>query len=144
MSANPKIKRRWIKQEKRTVRLLYRKGLLKDFPVDSLYWAEYNWFGKRLRKHGKHRYPVYMPEVHYCTTDYWGESDEHSVVRSVLDHLHWANIDTDEWDESQGGWPKSSFPRMSRDGFIKYLSGLPTLVPDTKINRILKTIKENE
>jgi hypothetical protein len=141
----PKVKRRWIKQEKRIVRLLYRKGFLKDFKIKDLYWAEYNWLGRKKyrtkpnRYDGKfYRFPVYMPEVHYCTTDYWGESDEHSIVSHVLEVLHWSNIDTENWDETSGEWPKSTFKMMTRDKFIRYLNSLPTINSDNKINRILK------
>ena len=47
MATNPKIKRLWIKQEKRIVKLLYKKGFLKDFKVEDLYWAEFSWFNKK-------------------------------------------------------------------------------------------------
>lgn len=136
----PKVKRRWIKEEKRIVRLLYRKGLIKDFKVSDFYWAEYNWLGKRLRrsKDNKYRFPIYMPEVHYCTTDYWGESDEHSIVSHVLELLYWSDIDVSDWDETSGVFPKSNFKRMTRPQFIKYLKGLPTTVNNNKINRVLK------
>ena len=143
----PKIKRGWIKQEKRIVSLLYRKGFLKDFKVEDLYWAEYHWHNKKTYKsrtntyHGKgYRFPLYMPEVHYCTTDYWGESDEHSIVSHVLDMLHWQHIDTTDWSPDSGEWPKSTFKRMGRNQFIKYLEQLPTVVPDNKINKVLRRI----
>jgi len=146
MATNPKIKRTWIKQEKRIVRLLYRKGLLGDFKIRDLYWAEYNWFKSRKYKvknliSGKiYKHPIYMPEVHYYTTDYWGEGDEHSIVGTVLEHLHWVNVDDEDWDPTSGEWPKSTFNwDTSREQFIKYLSKLPTKVSDNKINKILKT-----
>ncbi len=142
----PKIKRRWIKEEKRIVYLLYRKGLLKDFKVSDFYWAEYNWLGKRLRKskNNQYRFPIYMPEVHYYTTDYWGESDEHSIVSYVLDMLHWQHVDMDNWDDTSGEWPKSTFKRMNRNQFIHYLKQLPTVVPDNKINKVLKKCSYDE
>lgn len=135
-----KIKRKWVKDEKRIVRLLYQKGFLKDFKITDFYWAEYYWYNKRKRKSrcGKYSFPVYMPEIHFFTTDYWGESDEHSIVSYVLDVLHWSNIDTTDWDETSGCFPKSTFPKMSRSEFIKYLKTLPTKVSDKKINKVLK------
>jgi hypothetical protein len=140
MATNPKQKRLWIKQEKRIVRLLYRKGLLSDFKVSDFYWAEYHWSNKKKyrSKHSKYRYPVYMPEVHYGTTDYWGESDEHSIVDNILQSLFWENIDNENWDSTSGEWPKSTFPRMNREQFIKYLSKLPTKVNNNKIKKVLK------
>jgi len=67
-----KIKRRWVKQEKRIVRLMYKKGLLSEFNINDLYWAEYYWVRKKTYKTRAHhygdkryRFPVYMPEVHY-------------------------------------------------------------------------------
>ena len=61
MSTNSKEKRLWIKQEKRIVRLLYKKGFLKDFKVSDFYWAEYHWSNnkKYKSKYGKYRYPIY-------------------------------------------------------------------------------------
>jgi hypothetical protein len=143
-----KIKRRWVKEEKRIVSLLYRKGFLKDFKVEDLYWAEYNWRTKKTYRtrpnsyDGKrYRFPVFLPEVHYFTTDYWGEGDEHSIVSHVMEHLYWENVDTTNWDPDSGEYPKSIFnTRMTRPQFIKYLKGLPTVVPDHKINKILRTM----
>jgi hypothetical protein len=83
-----------------------------------------------------------MPEVHFCTSDYWGEYDEHSVVGAVLDSLYWEHVDTTNWDSDSGEYPKSTFPRMRRCQFIKYLKGLPTKVGDNKINKIVKTLKD--
>jgi hypothetical protein len=147
----PKIKRRWIKEEKRIVYLLYIKGLLKDFKVSDFYWAEYHWYRKKCYKTKKNKYdgkryrfPVYMPEIHYCTTDYWGESDEHSIVSHVLDMLHWEHVDMDNWDDTSGEWPKSTFKKMNRSQFIHYLKKLPTVVSDNKINKLLKKCSYDE
>lgn len=133
--------RRWVKQEKRTVKLLYKKGFLKDFKIEELYWAEYNWLGRKVRKtkYGNYRYPIYMPEVHYCTTDYWGESDEHSVVDHVKQHLYWSHLEPYDYDEmEEGQYPKSLFHRFNRDQFIKWLEKQPTVVSDNKIRKVLK------
>jgi hypothetical protein len=146
MAKNPKIKRQWIKEEKQIVSLLYQKGLLEDFKITELYWAEYHWLnGKKYKSRtnsydGKrYRYPVYVPEIHYCTTDYWGEADEYSIVNTILDHLYWDNIDDENWDETSGDFPKSTFnTRMTRKQFIKYLESLPTKVSDKKINKIIR------
>jgi hypothetical protein len=149
MANTPKIKRRWIKQEKQIVYLLYRKGFIKgEWKLEDLYWAEYKWLNKKCYKtkpnryEGKrYRFPIYMPEVHYCTTDYWGESDEHSIVSSIKEMLYWSNIDTTDW-ESELGYPKSNFKNLTREQFIKYLKNLPTKVADRKINKVVKFIKE--
>jgi ribosomal protein S8 len=141
----PKIKRRWIKEEKRIVYLLYRKGFLKDFKVCDLYWEEYRWHDRKLYKgrenkyDGKrYKYPIYLPEVHYSTSDYWGETDEHSVVSHVLEELYWRHIDTTDWDPDSGVFPRSTFKKISRVQFIYYLKKLPTVVPNKEINKILK------
>lgn len=141
MATNPKIKRLWIKQEKQIVKLLYQKGLIKDFSIDDLYWAEFSWFGKKKykSKHSKYSYPVYMPEVHYMTTDYWGESDEHSIVSTVKEHLYWEHIEPKVWDMELRGYPPSKFKIMTRSQFIKYLKKMPTKVNNNKIKKVLKT-----
>lgn len=143
MATNPKVKRLWIKQEKQIVRLLYQKGLLQDYSLDNLYWAEYNWHNRKKYKssNGKSSWPVYMPEVHYMTTDYWGESDEHSIVSTIKEHLWWDHANTENWDSTSGEWPRSSFPKMTRSQFIKYLKEMPTKVNDNKIKKVLTTQK---
>jgi len=85
-----------------------------------------------------------MPEIHFCTTDYWGESDEHGIVDIVLQELYWEHVDTTNWDSDSGEYPKSTFKKMTRGQFIKYLKGLPTKVGDRKINTILKRVNEYE
>ena len=144
MARTPKIKRRWIKEEKQIVYLLYRKGFMDGrWKLNDLYWAEYHWYNRKSfkTKHNlydgrRYKHPVYMPEVHFCTSDYWGESDEHSVVDEVLQWLHWEHVDMANWDSDE--YPESTFPRMTRGQFIKYLKGLPTKVGDKKINVLLK------
>jgi hypothetical protein len=141
-----KSKKLWIKQEKRIVKLLYKKGLLKSFKLSDFYWAEYTWFNKKCYHYKnaysdkKYRSPLYMPEVHFMTTDYWGGSDEQSITSTIKDLLYWENIDVDNWDETTGEYPKSTFPKMNRRDFIKYLEKLPTVIPDNKINKVIKKI----
>ena len=111
-----------------------------------MYWAEYNWHnGKKYKSsNGKYSWPVYMPEVHYCTTDYWGESDEHSIVSTVREHLYWENIETEGWDIELGGYPPSKFKILTRGQFIKYLKKLPTKISDKKINKVLKKVNPDD
>jgi len=45
----------------------------------------------------------------------------------------------ENWDNTSGEWPNSTFPKMTRQQFIKYLEKLPTKVNDNKINKVLKT-----
>ena len=49
-------------------------------------------------------------------------------------------VDTTNCDSDSGEYPKSTFPRMRRGQFIKYLKSLPTKVGDNKINKILKKL----
>lgn len=130
----------WKKQEKRIVKLLYRKGLIEEFQLSDLYWAEYTLLHKRKRKHGrKYRFNKYAPEIHFSTIDYWGECDEHSLVSSVIDRLYWENIndDLDKCDLELKGYPKSTFNCKGRNWFINYLQSLPTKRNDCKINAVL-------
>lgn len=133
--------RTWVKQEKRIVRLLYRKGFITDahFKCKDLYWAEYKTGRKRRQRKGepKYKFSIYYPEVHYCSTDYWGESDEHSIVQHFLDTFYWTNIDERNWNPNNGEFPKTLFKNFDRKKFIKYLSSLPTKIGDNKINKIL-------
>jgi hypothetical protein len=146
MAKNPKENRLWVKQEKRIVKLLYRKGLLDGFKISEFYWAEYRWMNRKKykSKYSKYRFPIYKPEVHYMTTDYWGESDEHGIVNTIIEHFYWDNVDEENWNSTSGEYPQSTFPNMSREQFIKYLSKLPTKVKDNKINKVLKTQNKDE
>lgn len=145
MARTAKIKRRWIKEEKQLVYLLYRKGLLKDFKLKDLYWAEHNWHNRKHYKSSDgYRWPLYMPEIHFSTTDYWGEGDEHSIVENVIQHLYWEHIDTTNWDSDSGKYPPSTFPKMTRGQFIKYLKKMPTKVGDKHINKILKKVNADD
>lgn len=133
-----KAKRLWIKQEKQTVKLLYRKGLLKDFKIKELYWNEYYRTGKMYRSSdGKYKHSEYFPEVHYSTTDYFGECDEHSIVSHISDLFYWENVDTEKWDEASGDYPESTFKYRSRKHFINYLRALKTVKFDNKIKALL-------
>lgn len=140
MANTPKIKRRWIKEEKRIVYLLYRKGFIKgEYNLDALYWEEYHRIKKTYKSsNGKYKWSIYMPEIHFTTSDYWGEFDEHSIVDSIKETLYWEHIDTTDWDEDSGEYPKSTFRNMNRRQFIQYLKKLPTKVGDNKINKVLK------
>lgn len=132
----------FVKQEKRIVKLLYIKGLLNNFKVKDLYWASYRTTGKRYKStEKKYRWTEYYPEVHYSTTDYWGECDEHSLVNHIQEMLYWTNIDERNWNPNSGEMPKSLFKNLGikhRKQFIKYLESLPRKVNNNKINKIIK------
>ena len=128
----------WKKQEKRIVKLLYRKGLLNDFKLSELYWEEYKLLHKRKRKHKRvYKFDKYAPEIHYSTVDYWGECDEHSLVDYVLDKLYWENAVENTATEESFGYPDSAFKYKGRNWFINYLKQLPTKRTDSRINAVL-------
>lgn len=84
MSRTPKINRVWNKQEKRIVRLLYRKGF--DIDLSNLYWASYKKTGKKYRRKGStFSSSGYRDEVYFCIKDYWGEYDEYSLVDRFIE-----------------------------------------------------------
>ena len=131
-----KQKRVYMKQEKRIVRLLYKKGLI-DINLKGLYWEEYKYFRKTNRKNKNgYKCMLYYPEIHYSTTDYWGEVDEFSLVDSITQGLYWGNAEYPA-HESDGEWPESTFKFKGRNWFIKYLQALPTVRCDAKINQVL-------
>ncbi len=134
-----KSQRIWVKQEKRTVRLLYRKGLIQKEKLKDFYWAEYHYTGKvyKKKKGNRHKYPEYMPEIHYSTFDYWGECTEHGLVSTIREGLYWEQAAPFEPDS--GVYPTSTFKhRKSRLWFINYLKKLPTKVSDNKIRVVFK------
>jgi hypothetical protein len=136
MAKTPKDLRKWVKDEKRLIKLLYRKGfLVGQLDIKGLYWSAYKTNGKRY-KHGKYRFSVYLPELHYCTCDYWGECDEWPVTRDILDNFFWNKINED-WDADTGDWPTSTTKVKSRKDLLLHLNTLPTVFHDSKINKLL-------
>lgn len=119
------------KEEKRLVRLLYKKGLLKDFKLKDLYWNAYSILRTKKRKHGrKHKSTVYLPEVHFCKTDYWGESDEYSIASHIYHNF--------EYSINYGDFESPIIIRYSRIQRIKMLQKLPTVVNNNKIRKVLQ------
>jgi hypothetical protein len=114
----------WKKQEKRIVKLLYKKGFLNCFNINEFYWESYKSLGRRYRSKKGYLNLQYLPEVHYSTKDYWGETDENSIVDIIKSFFYY-----------DGELPIIK----TRQGFINYLTSLPTTVNDSKINKILKT-----
>lgn len=140
MSKTPKINRVWNKQEKRIVRLLYRKGF--DIDLSNLYWVSYKKTGKKYRCNGSTFSSLgYRDEVYFCIKDYWGEYEEHSLVDVFIEMKTWENIPADvlkNCDHMSEVYSLSNFQYKSRKWLIKYLSALPTVRCDSKINKILK------
>lgn len=140
MSKTPKTNRVWNKQEKRIVKLLYRKGF--DIDLSNLYWASYKKTGKKYRHKGStFSYPGYRDEVYFCTWDYWGECYEHSLVDSFIEMTTWGNIPDDVLKNCDDMWKVYSLSNSrykDRKRLIKYLSALPTVRCDSKINKILR------
>lgn len=141
MSRTPKIDRAWNKQEKRIIRLLYRKGLL-PVEVSQLYWASYKPTNKKYRNKGsKFSWSGYRDEAYYCTYDYWGECNEHPVIDEFIEVTTWGNIPDGVIKDCDDMWKVyslSTFQYKGRKWLIKYLSLLPTVNCDSKINKALK------
>lgn len=143
MSRTPKSNRIWNKQEKRIVRLLYRKGIM-NVDVPELYWAALKKCNnKQYRNNGSScNWPGYLDEVYYCTWDYWGECDEHPLIDSILTRLTSEGISDKVFEECGYEFYKamqqSSFQYKGRKWFIRYLETLPTVRCDAKINKALK------
>lgn len=143
MGILPKSQRRWVKQEKRIVRLMYRKGLI-DMDINNLYWEAYTLSGKKYKsKHSSKKYVEYLPEMYYAVADYWNEVDEISLVDSFIEHRTWMGIPMDQWGRLSGCLMEdvtemSDFKYQGRQWLIKWLSKQPTVRCDHKINKILK------
>lgn len=108
-----------IKQEKQIVKLLYKKGLLNKKEVESLYWAAYSRLTRPKKSKEKYRISIYLPEIHFCSYDYFGEADEHSIVSAKTEYgNNFKNV-------------------RSRRKIIQSLKCLPTIVFDNKIREVL-------
>ena len=135
--------RKFIKEEKRIVKLCYQKGLLDDWKLTALYWNEYREGNKGRRRNCDYKFSDRLPELHFSSIDYFGECDEHSVVDAILDGLFWKHSYTDGVDEYNMPDIKSTFRYGGRLPFISYLKALPTKKRDSKVNSILRRNKED-
>lgn len=129
--------RKHLKDEKRILKLMYKKGIFDLLHIDlkSTAW-ECLKKGKKLRKRkGKREYGYtqYLPELHVFSCDYWGEWDSRSVLECYKDYLWYA--ENDELDEY--GHPINKF-NFSTSNIIKHLQSLPTKINNGKINYYLK------
>ncbi len=132
-----------IKDEKRILKLMYKKGFFETLGInlENVAW-EYLLYGKRQRRiKGKNKYAFRecLPELHVWTQDYWGEGDSSSVIGILKDHIYFGNTDIYDYDED--GFPlNSKFPETN--DVINYLLKLPTKNNDSKFNKFL--IRNNE
>lgn len=129
-----------LKNEKRALKLMYRKGMFEILGIElkDLAW-ECLLKGKRGRKRKrKYGFIDWLPELHSYSCDYWGEWDSISVVTSMKDYFHWEL--SDEIDEIYG-YPKGKY--FTTLQLIKHLSLLPTKKHDSKFNRIINLDKSN-
>ena len=78
-------------------RLALRAGYITQSLYNDLYFASFRQ-RRRKRKSHKNRYWSlnYYDELYYCTVDYWGEADEHSLIRTVIDTHFWGEAKVDE------------------------------------------------
>lgn len=128
--------RKHLKDEKRILKLMYRKDIFKllDIDIKSVDW-EYLYKGRKGRKgirRSKYGISDYLPELHTYWQDYWGEGDSKSVISCLRDYLYWEKAQ--HFDET--GFPLDT-KYLKSDELIKYLSELPTKIHDSKFNTIL-------
>lgn len=156
---------RWVKQEKRIIRALYRAGMLNSFlqdwrgrpqePKDTFYWESYKRLhrgpyplsrlliptGERMSfRAAKH---PYIPEVFVALQDYYGDADE----KGLCDIAHYFDLcDCPMPPDFDDPFPRCHHRRAiekSRDSLVRFLERLPVARNDHKINRVLRTRKED-
>lgn len=107
-----------------------------------MYWASYKKTGKKYRRKGStFSSSGYRDEVYFCIKDYWGEYDEYSLVDRFIEKTTWENIPDDvlkNCGDMCEVYARSNFRYKGRKWLLKYLSALPTVRCDSKINKILK------
>lgn len=129
-----------LKNEKRVLKLMYRKGMFEvlGIKINLLDW-ECLLKGKRGRKRNKkYNFHDWLPELHSYSCDYWGEWDSHSVVSSMKDYFHW---ELSEEIDKNYGFPKGKY--FTTLELIKHLNLLPTKKHNSKFNSLLKLDKSN-
>jgi len=117
--------RKHLKQEKRIIKLLYRKGWftrrLGLCGFDDLQDCEWSWIDWS-----------FMPEFHIVLKDFNMEWNSRSVIESAIEKIWFDNSK----EEDDYGYPLEA--QMTKNKLIKYLKTLPTVVSDSKINKYLK------
>lgn len=137
-----KIVRKFVKDEKRILKLMYKKGLLNKYKIDELYWDNRVSIGHGIKykspliEDGYYWSYCLAPELIFMIPDYWGECDEYSLIDDVLERLFWDNIIDEYADE-----PESTFNCKGRTWLIKYLSSLPNKMnKNYKIKKIIRRV----
>ena len=89
------------------------KELYNDLYIE--YYTEY----KRPKRKSKlgYRFTRYYPELHYCTVDYYGEADEHSIIHNIEEQIYWSTVDIN----NKGEIIKHGQSFLKTKNLIKYL-----------------------
>lgn len=127
-----------IKQEKRILKLMYKKGIFDLLRVDikRLGWEFLLEGRKGRRRKGEYSFSDYLPQLHSYTCDYWGEWDSDSIISNYQEYLFW----TTGSEFTDMGYPEDGLI-LNRHQLIKYLKALPIKRNDSKFNSILKITK---
>jgi hypothetical protein len=134
--------RRRIKEDKRIIILLYRKGELAFLDdIKDLYWEYYKHIGTSPKgKRRNYSRLMYLGEIYFSTTDYFSEEAEHGVVDMHLEHKFWEELGED-WD-GMNEIPKK-IQRYTRKQLIRDLKLSPNVKYGSKeINYILRRTEE--
>lgn len=132
--------RKHIKDEKRILKLMYKKGIINELvnDIEDCGW-EYLLKGNRQRaRNGSFNFYDYLPEFHLYTTDYWGDGDSQALVSIFRESVMMANV---EYCEVNVFSNVNKSVRNAK-GLIKYLNSLPTIINDNKFNKYLKVSYE--
>ena len=120
--------RKLVKDEKRIVKLMYIKGILKAFKIKP---EQLSWELCYCRKQD-------VPEIMIYFTDYWGEGDSYSIIDSYFEQLY---LTTGFYNEETTEFVSEN-KINSREKLIKHLISLPTVLKNSKINKYLKVKEE--
>jgi hypothetical protein len=83
---------------------------------------------------------MYLAEIHFSTTDYFGETDEHAVIDRHLEYKFWEDAGED-WD-GMNEIP-ASIRNYTRKQLIRDLKSQPNVKYGSKeINYILRRTEE--
>lgn len=123
-----------LKDEKRILKLMYKKGIFELLNIDlkDLAWELLKDGKRQRRRKRKYAFRDYLPELHVWSQNYWGEGDSDSVVGYFKDYYFW-NYAT-EHDED--GYPLN-MKHPTNSFLISFLSKMPTKNNDSKFNKFL-------
>lgn len=134
----PKIRK---KHSKILAKLALKTGLIdkkfyKDLYIESFVKFKCSTRKRGKRKNNKYRFSRYYDELFFCTTDYFGESDETSLIDFLKEIIYWKHVEVIQSEQK-----KEVVDNLNDNGFLQETNYDPPKIIGGKILNTLQMIK---